>query len=476
MTEKKLPIEELPALLRGRRIYIWGAGAVGQTCLSLLKRLGLSPAAFLDQKAALWPGGLLGRPVFEPEEILAAARPGPGAGQGGGPHSGHPASGQKAGAAIRSVPGRGPAYEPPSGGEEIFILTASRLHGREMARRLREAGLVKGRDYLSFFAVDRNRPFGISVSSRCNLRCPSCAPAYAPPRQPDLMSPEDFVRVLDKTVREFSEVSIIHLFNWGEPLMHPQIIELIEEAARRDLATCLSSNLNLPVDFDRLVQSGLSRLIVSASGFEETYERTHLGGRWPVLMENLGRLARARDRHPSPLTIEFTYHLYRYQRQAEDFRRIRALARDLDFHLAPTFAYIAPYEAMVRAARGQAPAPCHQRIRELLYVSPEDSLAALAEHRDLPCDLHKTVVIDSDRSVRRCFLWHEAEGNQTAPDFLAVSRAEIEERAEAGGLCRLCRSLGLQSFFYRGVLDERAGYATLGPEYQPFLGDFQADE
>lgn len=454
MTEKKLPIEELPALLRDRRIYIWGAGAVGQTCLSLLKRLGLNPEAFLDRKAALWPSGLLGRPVLDPQEILAAAR-----------------SGRAAGPA----PGQPLAAELPPGRPKIFILTASRLHGREMARQCREAGLVKGRDYLSFFAVDRNRPFGVSVSSRCNLRCPSCASAYAPPRQPDLMRPDDFVGVLDKTVREFPEVSIIHLFNWGEPLLHPQIVELIQEAARRDLATCLSSNLNLPADFDRLVQSGLSRLIVSASGFEETYERTHLGGRWPVLLENLGRLARARDRHPSPLTIEFTYHLYRYERQAEDFRRIRALARELDFHLAPTFAYIAPYEAMVRAARGQTPAPCHQRIRELLYVSPEDSLAALAEHREMPCDIHKTVVIDSDRSVRRCFLWHEAEGNQVAPDFLAVSRAEIEARAEAGGLCRLCRSLGLQSFFYRGVLDERDGYATLGPEYRPFLADFQIE-
>jgi len=91
----------------------------------------------------------------------------------------------------------------------------------------------------------------------------------------------------------------LELYNWGEPLLHPGIFEMIRYGASRKIIVSISSNLNHLDDAmaAQLVQSGLNKLLVSVDGAtEETYQRYRRRGKLGTVMENLGRVVEAKHR------------------------------------------------------------------------------------------------------------------------------------------------------------------------------------
>ena len=73
---------------------------------------------------------------------------------------------------------------------------------------------------------------------------------------------------------------VLGLQNWGEPLLHPDIIEMIQEASSYNIFTVISSNFSLNLDeqfIEDLLTCGLGVLHVDVDGLDqkiyETYRR-----------------------------------------------------------------------------------------------------------------------------------------------------------------------------------------------------------
>ena len=85
--------------------------------------------------------------------------------------------------------------------------------------------------------------FYIDVFSYCNLRCPTCIVGNkygdigAWPK--GLMAPELLGRILDKAQSE-CEIQSVGLYNWTEPLLHPNLAELVRKVKSRNLSCALS--------------------------------------------------------------------------------------------------------------------------------------------------------------------------------------------------------------------------------------------
>ena len=129
----------------------------------------------------------------------------------------------------------------------------------------------------------------------CNLRCPLCPTGCGVLARPrGRMALDDLKRIVDEIAPYAYRVE---LYNWGEPLLHPQIFEMIEYVSQRRIAVGLSSNLNY-LDANmarRLVASGLSQLVVSVDGVtQESYAAYRRGGRLDVVLENLRLLLETR--------------------------------------------------------------------------------------------------------------------------------------------------------------------------------------
>jgi MoaA/NifB/PqqE/SkfB family radical SAM enzyme len=88
----------------------------------------------------------------------------------------------------------------------------------------------------------------------------------------------------------------IDWFNWGEPLLHKQFVQVAELI--RGTKSCISTNLSLPISDETLNAMQLFRFVnVSLSGMsKEVYGIYHHGGDFNLVMFNLNRLANHRPK------------------------------------------------------------------------------------------------------------------------------------------------------------------------------------
>lgn len=145
--------------------------------------------------------------------------------------------------------------------------------------------------------LGRQRVFGrpyyvvLDPTSACQLECPFCG---REPRPNTRMSFAEFKRILD---RIGSTCVNLELYNWGEPFLNTDILEMIRYATRRyRIHTRISSNLNVKNDalYRDLVSSGLNSLTCSIDGAsQETYERYRVKGSFQTVLDNV-RILRAR--------------------------------------------------------------------------------------------------------------------------------------------------------------------------------------
>lgn len=123
----------------------------------------------------------------------------------------------------------------------------------------------------------------IDVTNACNAACVTCwdhSPLLATPRssawKKQRMDLERFSALM-RDLDSFGSVSAIILSGMGDPLVHPEIYEMMAEVKRRGLALTVLTNL-VAADVDRLARSQVDQLLVGVHGATpRTYVAFHPG-------------------------------------------------------------------------------------------------------------------------------------------------------------------------------------------------------
>ncbi|MEW6746857.1 MAG: radical SAM protein [Planctomycetota bacterium] len=141
----------------------------------------------------------------------------------------------------------------------------------------------------------------VEVTNHCNLRCTICPVNRGMERKKRFIDPALFRKVIDAT----PSLEFILPFQWGEPLLHPEIGGMIRYAAARRLRVFLTTNGTL-LDEERceeLCTSGLTRLTISIDGNEGTHAEIR-DVPLQEIRERTAVLRRIRDRLRSPMRID----------------------------------------------------------------------------------------------------------------------------------------------------------------------------
>lgn len=154
----------------------------------------------------------------------------------------------------------------------------------------------------------------MDVTNVCNLRCPFCPTNNRQGREKGFMSLSLFKEAID-TLKDY--VYLVNLFNWGEPLLHPQIYEMIKYANQNNIFTVVSSNFNCSFDEEsakQMIESGLEYLYVAIDGIsQETYSKYRGGGDFNTVISNVSILLKVREKmRASNPFIEWRYLVFRH--------------------------------------------------------------------------------------------------------------------------------------------------------------------
>lgn len=161
-------------------------------------------------------------------------------------------------------------------------------------------------------------PFILNIepTNVCNLRCPLCptgAGNYGRPK--GRMGFQDFKRIIDVTGDYLYEVN---LFNWGEPLLNTEVLQMAQYAQEHNISSCISSNLTVLAEesAEVLVRSGLDHLILSIDGLtQETYQQYRVGGDFEKVIENVRQIVAWKKRlHSSSPFVEWQFLVFKHNK------------------------------------------------------------------------------------------------------------------------------------------------------------------
>jgi MoaA/NifB/PqqE/SkfB family radical SAM enzyme len=386
---------ELKRTIGDRDLYFWGARH-GYGMLRVFERLGFKPVGFIDSSPALVGQTVLGQPIYLPYQIL-------------------------------KKPGRKP-----------YIVITSSFFADEISRHCRSAGLVDEEDFTPFTRMQR-LDYQVDISGACNLRCISC-PRGNMPVQPEagFMSAKNYARVLDKILREDPFTGVVTLYNWGEPLLNPDLPEILRITNEHGVLAAISSNLNIKRDFSDVIKAKPMWFRISVSGYEKSYEITHTGGSWELLLKNMRLLRQWREAYHPDMVVEMFYHIYRHNNKA-DFQNMKRLCEELGFTFRYRHAALAPLDNVAAVIEDRPVSPEARRAMDLQILPVKEAMAIARQQQDRECCYERCLWITWDMHVSQCMEWYADNAKLVPGDFLSTPLADIIAARRDNEFCRRCK-------------------------------------
>jgi len=291
------------------------------------------------------------------------------------------------------------------------------------------------------------------VTYKCNARCHFCDIwALTPP-------PESNLQTIATNLRDLKRLGVRYVdFTGGEPLLHPEIVEIYREAKRLGLMTSMTTNTILYPRKAEAMRGLIDFLNFSLDGPDA---QSHNQSRGVAIFDNLVesvKLARSLGEYP---TLNFTVTAQNYQRIGE----IAELARRLGVRawLNPAFTAHEHYNdaknptpALVAAIRDQA-----QKHRGILGYNR----AALALIEAGGNDIHNPrckavdaviVISPDDRLLLPCY--HFAQANEPINGRLYdlyTAGEKVKQYRESQGKLKVCEGCTVWCYlipsFFKGL-------------------------
>ncbi len=143
----------------------------------------------------------------------------------------------------------------------------------------------------------------LEVTNRCNLKCCFC-PSEKMTRQRGFMDPA----LAERALRGCKHLQYVYLYDWGEPLLHPELAGIIQMATRLGHRTFMVTNGTLltPSLSEEIIRAGLSTICFSIDGLDDVYTSLR-GVDYRVLEQNLLGFLKMKEKHNPRLRVEINY-------------------------------------------------------------------------------------------------------------------------------------------------------------------------
>jgi len=175
--------------------------------------------------------------------------------------------------------------------------------------------------------IHSNKAYGKPVSitieptNVCNLRCPVCETgANILGRKPQMMTFEEFVKIIDKVGRGANHVMFYYM---GETFLNKEVYRMIRYTRDMGLYAMTCTNGDV-VDPEKLYESGINLVSFQIGGItQETHSIYRVNSNLSRVIDNLSRyleIIRLRGRKPSEHQVELGFIVMRHnEEEVEEF-------------------------------------------------------------------------------------------------------------------------------------------------------------
>lgn len=160
------------------------------------------------------------------------------------------------------------------------------------------------------------------LTNNCNLNCPHCVTGSGlMERKRGFMD----IELYKKVIRELDPYLYnINLYFQGEPMLHPLFFSFIRNSKKTHSVVSTNGHFLSVENSDKIVKSGLSKLIISIDGMDqETYSTYRVNGSLKSVIEGLKNVTHSKHTYNSSLIIEIQFLVSRFnEHQIPDVKQL----------------------------------------------------------------------------------------------------------------------------------------------------------
>jgi lipopolysaccharide biosynthesis glycosyltransferase len=182
----------------------------------------------------------------------------------------------------------------------------------------------------------------LEATSHCQLRCPACPTASGAIDAAlgrGTLDPEAF----EKLLAHNPHIRSVELSNYGEAMLHPKMVHLLEIAQARDVGITLENGVNFnnvrTEALEAMVRTGVKSVRLSIDGASrETYARYRKDGDFAAVMGNLLKLVAFKRKARSDLP-RLTWQFIVFEHNRHEIEKARGMAQALGMRFVTKLAW-----------------------------------------------------------------------------------------------------------------------------------------
>lgn len=268
----------------------------------------------------------------------------------------------------------------------------------------------------------------IETGNTCNFDCPTCPTprkTILARRPPEMMSLEKFKKIIDN-IKDYTH--IVYVYNSNEPLLNPEIVEMIKYASENNLHTMISTNCSLLDEkiSERLLNSGLGEIRFALDGLKkESFEQFRRGGDFETVkknIENFCRLKKEMNKKRPIATLQFILNKLN-QDEIPDIKKFAKENMIDKLYIKPFILSEYAYDKdKIKELSEKFLADKNIYDEEIVYKKDDQGIKPKTEYQTCPDVKRVFTVLADGRAVMCCF---DLVGDYVYGDLSKQSLAEI---------------------------------------------------
>ena len=302
--------------------------------------------------------------------------------------------------------------------------------------------LKAAKRFLSYQTHKTGRCVILEISAICNAQCAYCQTGFnnrngSACKENPFISVELFTRIVQylKNQRFLTAGTLLNLYSWGEPLLHPEFATLVRIATQEQCLLGFSTNANylpkLPKNFDA---SHIAVIYISMPGFSQaSYDKIHRFD-FEHIKANIRRLVQDFRSHGFFGIFDIRFHVYRFNQ--DEIARAQAFAQSIGIAFHPYYAYINDGTRVARYFQGTLEEDYRQQAADDLFMDYYDPYFKPS----ITCPMLNRTYLNVHGNCTLCCMNETTVGSIFDHTLDSLTKARDQHPA-----CQACRQSGLAS-------------------------------
>jgi len=278
------------------------------------------------------------------------------------------------------------------------------------------------------------------ISGLCNAKCPWCVNGRGnlksyPSR---FIPPQEFRNAINRLFEEslIDSNSLFCLYNYGEPLLHPSLNDILQILVDNKLRYTLSTNASKFIELGHNLLENLQHFNISIPGFsQKSYNKIH-GFDFEQILKNIDRWINLIGHEK----IQVHFHVYQFNLDEIEVASNYFKQRGVKFF--PYLAFFADYGlAMSYLNHNLPPKLLENASKELLLFYVDDLISS--SPKDYTCPQRSIMTIDEYCNILTCCVISKADPNYSIGSLFSLSKKEIEQKKFNQTICKECMNNGI---------------------------------